>query len=58
MKKIKWLARSCVDRRGKRLKQGETYNAEDFPPDTVKEWIKTGAAVEVGRSEKSKSEVK
>jgi hypothetical protein len=58
MKKFKWLKSSGYDKRGKRLKSGEIYNAEDFPPETVKEWIKTGAAEAVGKSEKSTSEVK
>ena len=58
MKNFKWLESSGVDKRGKRLEKGGIYNAEDFPPETVKEWIKTGAAEAVGKSDKSKSEVK
>ena len=58
MKDFKWKIKNGVDRNGKKLIKGEVYNAEDFPPETVKEWIKTGAAEAVGKSDKSKSEVK
>jgi len=53
-KYFKWLRPSEEDRRGTKLEQGKIYNIENFPIDTVAEWVRTKAAKYV--KDKSKEE--
>ena len=42
-KKFVWKFRSGYTRKGVRMEYGSTYDADNFDPETVKEWIRTKA---------------